>query len=142
VKNYFKAHYPEYYQPASNEGDYQQSATDDFSLVIPRLTYLAKITIDVKTFSDNENGVNNGVIRNAKDEITYLWADWIDDESVKLYGIGDGKYLKSLRLDSGGLTIIQDRQLLDIDILFVVLNMAKAGLDYKYYKTRILSSNQ
>jgi len=131
VKSYFNKHYREYYRPASNEGDYAQWAFDDFQLALPNWTLL----IDVKSVSYEDNGQKHSPIRDPKQRIIYLFAEWRNDDTTLLYGIRSGDGVRSVSEDTGSLIHMSLNKTLPIDCLLVMLNMTRAGLDYKlFYK--------
>lgn len=134
VRHYFKTHYPQYYQPPSNEGRYDQWAYEDFYLDLPGY----RLVIDVKSWTtDGDDGQGRGYIRKPKDQIVYLWAKWLDNETVEMTGIQPGAYTRIFGdTQDGQLYSVNGRFTQSIDTLLVALNMARYDLDYFEWRRR------
>lgn len=130
VREYFRKNYSDFFIDASNANRYEKYADDDFGLQFP-ITKGHKVTVllDVKSFSDHEN--KDGIVRNPKNSIVYLFADIDKNDMISMYGFGKGEYLKQIGISEGSLCLIQNNYLMPIDRLIVMLNIAKCGMDYK-----------
>lgn len=137
VKHYFKTNYPDYYRDASNEGKYKIPSKDDFSLSFPGEKSSYNVCVDIKTWTKD----GGGVIRNTKDDVLYLWCDWIENHTVRIDGIEWGRFLKQFGFTKHDLLRVANTDIVSADVLFVVLNMAKQGKIYKIYN-QLLHKNE
>lgn len=127
VRHYYYTHWPDFYVPPSNEGQYDKPAKDDFSLKLPGLTPLP---VDTKTESFEEDGEGWAMIRNVTDPMIYIQGVWDEGRNCAIVkGIVSGRWLRSI----AGLRsrdFVSEGQLMSYEVLSVMLNMAKRGLDY------------
>lgn len=133
VKSYFRIHWPEFYVPATNQGQYATPSCDDFSLAIPDEKLLV---VDVKSESYiNNQGQGVSVVRNPKKSLIYIHARYCDDQTTEMKGFYSGDWCQNLGIHNArsGLIHIPDNHLWPISALFVFLNMAKGGLSYKKF---------
>ncbi|MBU1067904.1 hypothetical protein KKE60_08960 [Patescibacteria group bacterium] len=135
VRSFFEHVYPDYYRPASNAGQYERSADDDFQLVLPTV----RLLMDVKSCSyEDDDGQKNSPVRRPKTNVVYLFADWKDDQTTELYGIGSGGWIKATGTMQGELTHMSYNKTFSIECLLVMLNMARIGLDYIQFERQLL----
>ncbi len=129
VKNFFEERYSEFYVNPSNHKRYELPAIDDFGLRFPiSRGKIVDLKVDVKSFSSSQN--KDGVIRNPKNSVVYLFADIDSQNNVSMYGLGKGDYLTEIGITDRSLTIIRNNFLLPIDKLIVMLNISKFNMDY------------
>lgn len=129
VRNFFENNYNEFFINPSNHNKYNLPAEDDFCLRFPiSKEKMITLKIDVKSFSESEQ--KDGIIRNPKDDIVYLFADIDNNEMITMYGIGKGNYLKEIGIKERSLMIIRNNYLFSVDKLIVMLNIARRGMDY------------
>lgn len=136
IKHYFLTHYPTFYIPPSNDKQYNKPSVDDFGLKFLRYP---TILVDVKTWTENNNGDKSGVIRRIKPNVLYLWGDWVDDDSVQIDGFEFGAWLSQFGITNENLTFVRNKWLFETEILLVILNMALDGIDYSELKKKIFS---
>ena len=130
IRHYFKTHYAEFYQPPSNAGNYALAAPDDFKLNMGGKTAL----IDVKSWTGER-----GYVRNPKPDIVYLWADWLDEETIQLNGVTGGPWVQAIgETEDATLYHIQRQDVSSIDQFIVYLNMMQRGLDYRACRLSLL----
>jgi hypothetical protein len=133
VNEHFRVLYEEFWRPASNAGDYRRASLDDFRLEVPYAPGKKIILpIDVKSLTDSDKDDDeddrerSGVIRKIHDGIIYLFADWDEEKKqAVMYGLDSGAYLQDIGVKVNDLTLINSRNLLPIDVLLVLLNIAK-----------------
>ena len=127
IKSYFASEYPDFYQPPRNEKKYDRPAKEDFFLELPD----RRLGIDVKSWSYlADDGDSKGVARKPRDNILYLWGDWLDNEAVEMTGICSGQWLKQMGIQKGDMVHVEGKQIFSVEVLLVMLNMAKAGMSY------------
>lgn len=129
VQHYFKTHYAEFYSPPTNDGRYERWAEEDFFLSLPGI---GRLSVDVKSWTGpDDDGQGRGYVRNPKSKLAYLWADWLDDDTVVMTGIQPGAAVSVLGdTEDGQLYRINGRHTESIDNFIVLLNMAKVRLNY------------
>lgn len=132
IKHYFATNYAEFYAPPTNRGKYELPAKEDFFLCLLE----RRFPVDIKSWSYERGGKRGGWARNPGDGIMYLWGDWQDDDTVLMNGICSGSWLKTIGEDHGDLVYISDNSPWPIECLLVMLNMARAGMDYIDFKQR------
>lgn len=134
VKRYFERHYPEFYRPASNQGLYHQAAKDDFWLIGGRFNF----PVDVKSWSyQDDSGYDVAVIRNPDNRTIYIYADWQDNETVVIQGISIGGWVKIIGGQNGEVYHVSSNHILSVEVLLVMLNMARSDMDYRLFRDNI-----
>ena len=140
VRQFFKENYPNFYVEPSNHMKYDCAAVDDFKLRFPiSNNNVVTILIDIKSFSENES--KDGIIRNPKDGVVYMFADIVKDDKIVMYGFGKGDYLKEIGVKEGALVKVTNNYLMPMDKIIVMLNIANVGMDYKSILSSIKSTN-
>lgn len=136
VKDFFKYKYPEFYRPASNEGQYSQYAYDDFGLDYGDGFML----VDVKSWTNER-----GFMPDPKKNIMYLWADWISDkekgDAVQLNGFISGAWARVVCEQGDKLWTVERNHVFSIDQFLVFLNMRRHNLDRKLYIQHLRKPN-
>lgn len=133
VSDYFKTHYPEFWRPASNADDPEHGARDDFSLEVESvpgrkiiLPFDVKSLTDADEDDDKDERERSGVVRWMHEEIIYLFADWDECQNqAVMYGFDSGVYLRDFGIKNKDLMLVKTRSLIPIDVLLVLLNIAK-----------------
>lgn len=136
VKYFFRSNWPDFYRGASNENQYDQYAHDDFKLITP----FHSIIIDVKKVSYNNNyGQPVNVVRGLelKQTVIYISGEWTESQRVRINGIFSSDWLKMIGDTGNGTYHVSANHLWSIDVLVVLLNMAKIRLNYNDYHRRL-----
>jgi hypothetical protein len=119
VQHYFARRWPEYYRPASNDGDYKRGAPDDFTLELPQ----GSLIVDVKRWNTDFDTVQ---ARSPKPKVIYLFAEWNEREKrADMHG-----FLRSNSDAGSGLQEFPANEMHNIRRLIVLLNMTRLGLSY------------
>lgn len=141
VKNFFQVNYQEYYRPPENESAYDKHCDHDFILRTP----YRPIYVDVKSWSyrSEGDGAQIAVIPNPNAVRLYLFADLLPDtNTVVMRGIMTGEMVKLLGIQSNGanrtMFHIAENNVWSIDVLLVLLNMAKCNLSWHDFENGIL----
>jgi hypothetical protein len=122
--------FPDFWRAPDNEGDYKAPCNHDFKLVLP---FGYKLLVDVKTPSYEENGNDVYVVRNNHIHMVYISAEWQHNQCV-VNGWSSGSWIEQIgRVSNPGLHHVGGNALWSIEILMVVLTMAKAGMDWRHY---------
>lgn len=136
IRDFFAKQYPEFYRSPSNHELYTEPAKEDFFLKLPTI----KLAIDVKSWSfEREDGRIEGVARKPSKKIVYLWADWLETTQITImHGICSGSWLTAIGTKQKSLIHITDNLIWPIDCLIVMLNMARADLNYHEFRQNLL----